>query len=419
MLALGNLFFKFGRDTRGAIAIIFGFVFLILVAVVGGAVDYGQWTRARSATQNAMDAAVLAGGRVMQLPNTTDAQVLAVAQKYFDENKPSYLEPENVTFSIGADGTEVIGTSMSSAVKTPFLGVIGIPNLPVNETASAKLSVGANSGSDVEVSMMLDVTGSMDGSKINDLKAAANDLVDIVVWDDQSTYTSRVALAPFSRYVNVGLTYFTAVTGQSAGSNSKTCVKERDTSHRFTDDRPNSGDYFDAYTGSNTCKPTATILPLTNDKGALRNQIDSLGASGTTAGHLGTAWAWYLLSPKWNSIWPISSEPKAYNQTTEVNANGQPKLHKIALLMTDGTYNKWYTGDDSTTQARILCTNMKAAGVTVYTVGFAIAVGSEPDVTMQQCAVSPAYYYNAADGNALKLAFRDIALKIMTLRLSK
>jgi len=109
---------------------------------------------------------VLAGGRVMQLPNTTDAQVLAVAQKYFDENKPSYLEPENVTFSIGADGTEVIGTSMSSAVKTPFLGVIGIPNLPVNETASAKLSVGANSGSDVEVSMMLDVTGSMDGSKL-------------------------------------------------------------------------------------------------------------------------------------------------------------------------------------------------------------------------------------------------------------
>jgi len=418
MRALGNLFVKFGQDKRGAIAILFGFVFTILVAVVGGAVDYGQWTRARSTTQNAMDAAVLAGGRILQLPNSTDAQVLAAAQKYFDENKPTYLDAESVSFSISPDGTEVIGTSANSAVKTPFLGVIGIPSLPINETASAKLAVGASSGSDVEVSMMLDVTGSMDGSKIADLRAAAKDLVDIVVWAAQSTYSSRVALAPFSRYVNVGSTYFTPVTGQSASGNSLTCVKERDTNHRYTDDAPTSGDYFDAYTGTSSCQPASTILPLTNDKTALHNHINGLGASGTTAGHLGTAWAWYMLSPKWNNVWSASSEPKPYSMTTELNENGQPKLHKIALLMTDGSYNKWYTGDDSTTQARTLCTNMKAAGVTVYTVGFAISVGSQPDVTMQQCATSSSHYYNAADGNALKLAFRDIALKIMTLRLS-
>ncbi len=44
--------------------------------------------------------------------------------------------------------------------------------------------------------------------------AAAKDLIDIVVWDDQSKYTSRVALAPFSAAVNVG-DYFTAITGKS------------------------------------------------------------------------------------------------------------------------------------------------------------------------------------------------------------
>ena len=51
---------------------------------------------------------------------------------------------------------------------------------------------------------MLDTTGSMSGQKILDLKAAAKDLVDIVVWDDQSQYTSKIAIAPFSAHVNVG-----------------------------------------------------------------------------------------------------------------------------------------------------------------------------------------------------------------------
>jgi uncharacterized protein YegL len=52
---------------------------------------------------------------------------------------------------------------------------------------------------------VLDVTGLMSGQKIADLKLAAKDLIDIVVWEDQSKYTSKVALVPFSEAVNVGL----------------------------------------------------------------------------------------------------------------------------------------------------------------------------------------------------------------------
>ena len=97
----------------------------------------------------------------------------------------------------------------------------------------------------------------------------------------------------------------------------------------------------------------------------------------------------------------------------------KPKLHKIAILMTDGAYNKWYSGNDSTTQARSICDEIKASGVIVYAVGFQIAVGSEPDVTMQQCASSSSHYYNASTGEALKQAFRDIALKIADLRIAE
>lgn len=414
-----NLFHKFRDDTRGAIAIIFAFMFVSLVAVVGGAIDYSQWTSARSETQNALDAAVLAAGRVMQLPNTTESDAVAAAQKYYDENKSNLLEPENVSFTVNDNSTAITATTGTSAVPTPFLGVIGITNLPIKVTATAKLATGSNKGSDVEISMMLDVTGSMEGSKIDDLKAAAKDLVDIVVWADQSQYTSRVALAPFSPYVNVGTSYFTTITGQSAPNDSRTCVKERNTSKRYTDHKPNGGHRFDPYTADGACPTSAKIRPLTNDKIALKDHIDSLTTNGMTAGHLGTAWAWYLLSPKWDQVWPSASTPKAYSLTTEENDQGQPKLHKIAILMTDGDYNVNYTGDDATTQARAICANMKAAGVTVYAVGFEISVDSTPDTTMQQCATSADHYYNAEDGTQLKSAFRDIALKIMTLRLSE
>ena len=85
--------------------------------------------------------------------------------------------------------------------------------------------------------------------------------------------------------------------------------------------------------------------------------------------------------------------------------------------MTDGEYNKKYSGSSSETQAREICANMKAAGIEVYTVGFEISEGGEADETMEECASSGDHYYHAGDGDALRAAFRDIALKIATLRL--
>ena len=412
---------RFSGDQSGTVVVIFAFIIVTLVGTGGGAVDYGRWQQARNETVNAMDAAVLAAGRVMQLPGSTENDAIAAAQKYYDENKPGILSPDNVSFSVTTQGTVMIGSSTGSLVRTPFLGLFGISHLEVNATSKAILAANSNSGSDVEIAMMLDTTGSMSGNKMDDLQEAAKDLIEIVVWPDQSVYTSRVALAPFSRYVNVGTAYFNQVTGATASGNpdQRTCVKERSTSDRYTDASPTAGGYFDYYGGSGTCKPTSTIVPLTSNKNLLKAHIDNFPTSGSTAGHLGTAWAWYLISPNWSGVWTGQSTPKPYSLISQTNGAGQPKLHKIAILMTDGVYNQEYSGSDSTTQARAICDNMKAEGVTVYTVGFEISVGSTPDVTMQHCASSSTHYYNASNGEALKLAFRDIALKISTLRLAE
>lgn len=400
---------RFRRDRTGSVAIIFALSVVMIVGIVGGAVDYGRWINAKSKQQAALDSAVLAAGRAYQVTYGNTSTALSTANQYYTRLKSHWLATDNTTFSIAPTGKTVSGVSDGS-VSTPFLAVAGVPKLPVYVSAQATMAAGGNADSSVEISVMLDVTGSMGGQKIEDLKAAAKDLIDIAVWEDQSEYTSHVAIAPFSEHVNVGRDYYQAVTGNAAPGwgTSQTCVRERSTFDRYTDVVPTSGDYFDPGPTSGTCRPQSVIMPLSNNKSQLKAHIDSLSTDGRTAGHLGTAWAWYLLSPKWNSVWNGAATASNYGT----------KTRKIAILMTDGEYNQQYSGPSSRDQARTLCSNMKQTGITVYTVGFQLSSGGDAYNTLLGCASDPSYFFNSTTGDELKQAFREIALQLVQLRLS-
>ncbi|MEZ5908592.1 MAG: TadE/TadG family type IV pilus assembly protein [Hyphomicrobiaceae bacterium] len=424
---------RFLGDRRGNIAMMFAVMTVPVTGLVGASVDYGKALQLRAKVQSAVDAAVLAAGREYQVSRDT-ALASARAATYFAQQTAGLpvtlgtnsVDPTTLTLRLGAQGT----------AQTPFLHMIGVQSLPVEASAEAKLAVGGNGQMSFEISMMLDVTGSMRGSKIEDLKLAAKDLIDIVVWDDQSQYTSRVALVPFSESVRVDLIGAEVATNgpsridfrDRSGRNRRyylapACVTERTGAQAFTDAGPYGQNKVGRmYTSSGDCSPPNRVVPLSSDKVMLKGVIDGFVASGNTAGHLGTAWAWYMLSPNWDNVFSPHSRPVAY---------GTPKVQKIAILMTDGEYNTEYCNGvtdstincnapngSSTTQARALCTNMKAAGVTVYAIGFQVS-GSARTTLRSYCATDTTYYYDAADGEALRQAFRDIALKIAQLRLSK
>ena len=44
------------------------------------------------------------------------------------------------------------------------------------------------------------------------------------------------------------------------------------------------------------------------NKTNLKNQINAFSAGGCTAGHISIAWAYYMMSSKWNSAWPTGSD---------------------------------------------------------------------------------------------------------------
>jgi Flp pilus assembly protein TadG len=439
-----NAFLKlksFAADQSGNVGMIFGGTLLVMTAAVGGAIDYGRAVNARSQTQNALDAASLAGGRVLQTGGTT-AKAVDVAKKVYTSQKATHTSVDTVAFAVPTSGGTSIVPSGTVAVGTPFLSIIGITKLSVVANAATvsgscvgpSCGAGSNAGTNIEISLMLDTTGSMQGDKLAALKVAAKDLIDITVWADQSKYTSKIALAPFSQDVNVG-SYFNAVTGVTGNYS---CVVERAGVNEFTDVSPagagnaSSNNTMVPWNQRSSCGESTKLVPLTADKAVLKTAIDTMTAENTTAGALGTAWAWYLLSPQWNNIFTGSSAPASYSQLTELTPENQPKLRKIAILMTDGEYNTYQQGSGLTTaqisaKAVSLCTAMKARGIQVFTIGFQVGTTGAAVNTLTDCASSHVIdtgasvksFYNAETATALQAAFRDIALQISKLRLTQ
>ncbi len=475
----------FRADEEGSIGMMFGLMVIPCIMLVGVAVDIGRMIMVRHQVQVALDGAALAGGRAAQLASTNKSQAAAEAAKsYFNAITIPHAISATISSTPTSDagGTQFTWT-VDAWVRTPFISSASIrsamdadPNSPdpcpvtgwfcrkVSAVTSTILTTGGkNKDNKIEVSLMLDVTGSMQGTKITDLKVAAKDLIDIVVQDDGDDTTPRVALVPFAEAVNVGTTMapqiYGAVTpgncnkntsgcatfefnksGGGGGSTStyklsNTCVVERTNTGKWTDNAPSLdpvGKFYPNSSGncslvSSSDTEVNLVTPLSRDKVELKQRIDKLTIAGSTAGQIGTAWAWYVLSPKWDYLFPTASKPAAYSDTT---------TQKIAVLMTDGDYNTQYCkGVESSDSyspkincageigkadkaAERLCDEIKKSNITVYAVGFQVSTAAKA-LLRDKCATSVSHYYDATSGEALKQAFRDIALKISTLRISK
>ncbi|NOU07194.1 MAG: TadE/TadG family protein [Hyphomicrobiaceae bacterium] len=512
-------FRTFKGDERGVTAIFFAVAFIVLVACIGAGTDSVRWFSARRITSDAVDAAVMAGMRQLQIKPDDKSDAVEAAVKFYQTNtiKRLPLLSDNITFAFNASG-DAMHSSGTAYIATTFLNVVGITSLPVHSQNSAKATqpVGGYAGGNVEVSVMLDVTGSMcadnvgpclSGAKMDGLKDAAKELVRLVVQDNQSTFTSRVALIPFSTRIRVaadgdGGAMMTALTGLDpswsgyreecvTGSGSggsehggdwvcsqaqvfqrnslkiSPCVSDRyfNDARGFdaTDNPPGPDAWLNAHDGgrmpkgqdssstAHTCghgdvdtDPATNwnyadgycadvmggniVHPLSSNKSSLNSRIDALEGYGSTAGALGTAWAWYTLSPRWNGIFTGASAPGSYADLTTLDATTKaPRLRKIAVLMTDGGYNTYRTWKDQdqtvvSDYATSVCTNMKNAGIEVYTVAFGLdqlsaAEGSKARATLQGCGTDIKHFYETLTPSDLKSAFRNIGLSISKLRL--
>ncbi|HRD78822.1 MAG TPA: pilus assembly protein TadG-related protein, partial [Hyphomicrobiaceae bacterium] len=251
---------SFRRSEDGTIAMIFAICAFFLVMVTGLAIDVGRAMHANQKISDALDSAALAAAKGMRDQNLTDGEIDDLAKRYFainmDGTGANYANVSELRVAINR-GNNSIALDVDADVPTLFANIAGISKISFPRSA-----VAIYDRKDVEVGLQLDVTGSMHGRKLEDLKVAVVDLLDILMPDAGTTNEVRVALAPFSAGVNAG-----GLAGAvSNGRSSNGCVYERNNSaDQDTDVAPVGKAALKGnldLPGAGACSPNARVLPL-------------------------------------------------------------------------------------------------------------------------------------------------------------
>jgi Flp pilus assembly protein TadG len=421
---------RFAGDSRGVTATMFGLMFGVLLMSVGVAVDTARLYSLSDKVRNALDSAALAGARLLDVENSTDGQVTERARAFFETYR-AQMQLSDATFGSPSvvtnrtDGTVTVSVDVD--YRTLFGQLMSVTNIKFTPSATVQFK-----SKKIELAMVLDITGSMceplsspcaSAVKLDALKAAARDLIDVLQANNPDPGAVRISIVPYASSVNIG-SYFTTATNTAAGAD--TCVVERGTMPgAVVDDPPGPGRWVKVNNGNpNYACPSAEFQPLLDislaaNKTTLVTLINSLIAQGYTAGHVGAAWGWYTISPLWSSVWPSDNRPKPAG----------PDVLKAVLLMTDGEFNTAYwtpNGGSNTSDFTVnhssgdqtlgLCQNMRDAGIVVLTVAFEAPALAE--TLLQNCA-GAGNAFSASNAAQLNAKFREIGERLSMLRLSK
>ena len=430
---------RFWRDRRGNYGMMMAVLAPMLLLGAGFGINIAQVSNARSNLLAALDSAVTSTARDLTTGTIEEKDARKSVEAFlFANGTRSFAELDRLKLeSVAIDKARSTVTAQASVVVDVAFPLFGASNRQKINTESAAIY----SDKKIEVAMMLDITGSMAGLKLKDLKAAAANAVTLLLSSNKAgNERVRVALVPYADAVNAGPLSHTVYVeadrhspsqpGELAshllvsGGGGDVCGTDREGTYQFRDDGPDvsmvNRDYRLQF-----C-PAAQLMPLTHDSTSLLGRIDALVADsrGYTAGQIGIQWSWYMLSPKWGKVMEASAQPLAYHDK---------KVAKYAILMTDGEFNTAFADVShgstvraqnvkSRSYAERLCTEMKKQGIDVFTVGFKLNEAAAKNV-MKNCSSpdtgSIRHYFEASTGKELNDAFTEIARNIERLALTR
>lgn len=391
-LNAGSGFFgTFVRDEKAGMLPLLAAGITSLVGMVGLTVDGARLYYAKDVLQKSLDAAGLAAGNALSVENMEDD-----ARAYFAANMGSASEvitasDINITIS---DDNRLITLTGSVSVPATFMSLFGFKSLEMNAfTEITRVTRG------MELALVMDNTGSMrSGGKIDAMKDAARDLIQVVYGESDVNPNLYVSLIPYTATVNIGdqhSAWLTSADQDDLDSADawgpeewKGCVMARSDALDISDipppitspggiileDAPLPEDstatqadtFFDAFrwidsrdndwiddddtydidarneaknngTGPNLgCGPA--ITPLIESKSEVLAAIDEMlpWHRGGTTSNLGLVWGWRTLSPLWRGRWLGGDRPNELPLNHE-----EPFMDKVVVVLTDGQ-NSFY-----------------------------------------------------------------------------
>ena len=446
---LANTAARFKRDDKGNFAILAAVSVAILVAGLAVAVDASNGYHAKQRLQDTTDAISLmaARGKI-----ETQADLNAAANEYL-QNKFPGTDGTNIRLqSITRDG-DAVTVSATNKIPTYFTGIFGKSGLDIGATSTALYS-----NRNLDIALVLDTTYSMNGSKLTNLKLAANNLID--TFDDFQNDNLRVSVVPFAQYVNVGTSRRDAnwldvpadeeVTytrrdvvsrtncrtvanngtrdGVAVGGTRQQCDVVRSDPYqasytatwrgcvgsRFVpaDERVDfGGNRIPGILNSQGSCGTE-ISALTTDLNATKNTINDMRADGNTYIPAGLMWGWRALDNR---------EP-----LTEAASLPADDTDKVMVVMTDGKnfkskngilHNANDGGNDADRTTARMCENIKNGDVKVFTIAY--EVNDTPTQNLlRNCASGSGNFFNATNAQELNDAFQTIGNSLNELRIT-
>lgn len=363
---------KFAREEDGAIFIFSLQIFLILMIVGGLAIDFIRQEERRTLIQGTIDRAALAAASLSQ---RVDPKY--VVNDYLNKAGLDYLDVDPIieTNEKNSPSDEEKYRRVTIVTRddmpTIFGDLLGVHSLATNVGARAEESIG-----NVEISMVLDISGSMNDrdqnstsgeSKIASLRTAATNFVNTMFDDVQPPGAPAgllsISIVPYNQQVSMGTT-LASIYNLSTDHTKNTCADVQTlgfdnlaisptaplqrTMYGWSYDMVNQG-YSIFKTLSESAENCyefsySPIMAIEDNQQDLLNKISSLRAGGDTAIDIGARWGFALLDPSSEPVAQalasrgmisssVQNRPMPYSDTaTSVDERSM----KVMILMTDG-----------------------------------------------------------------------------------
>lgn len=341
---------KFLRREEGSLIVFSLFMMVCMMLAVSTAIDVMRAEVLDTKLQNTTDRAVLAAADLEQSRPPAD-----VVRDYFAR---AGLDPSLVTVTVNQTSNgNVVTASTSVDVPTMFLNMVGIDALTANSIGTATESV-----SNIEIALVLDNSGSMgwnNNFRLNLLKPAAKEFVDIVMADEAPAGVTAVSIIPFSTQVNAGelLDHYNA----SAEHDYSDCVdfaaEDFSSAQMWPTQELQRSGHFDIWTWNAPVQNSGVICPWdssreiapwSTDAAALKAKIDAMWAGGNTSMDVATKWGLSLLDPSAKEI--VAAKVMAGDLDASVSqlpfSYSDPDAQKYLVVMSDGQNTSQYVLND-------------------------------------------------------------------------
>jgi hypothetical protein len=149
------------------------------------------------------------------------------------------------------------------------------------------------------------------------------------------------------------------------------------------------------------------LTGLSNNWTAMNTMVNQMTPNGNTNQAIGLAWGWMSLVGGGPLTAPAMDSNYQYQQ--------------VIILLTDGlnTQDRWYSVQSQIdARQQGTCTNIKAAGITLYTVQ--VDTGGDPTSTLlQNCATDSSKFFLLKSAREIVTTFQTIGNAISKLHIAK